>query len=69
MDCTECKFRTERTFIKNGKIDFLEILPDNRKLATNKKGFCYLGYTQNPKTRKAKVRAFENGAQLCEFLK
>ena len=64
-DCIQCHFRTERTYLRAGKVEFFEGIPE--KIITNKSGFCHLGYTQNPKTAKTKVNALKNGARLCSF--
>ena len=61
----QCIFRTERTYLKRGKIEFLDGPP--KEIVTNKSNFCRLGYTQNPKTMKAKANALKNGALLCSF--
>lgn len=61
----QCIFRTERTYLRKGKIEFLDAPPE--QLITNKSNFCRLGYTQNPKTTKAKANAVKNGAHLCSF--
>ena len=63
--CTQCHFRTERTYIRKGKIEFLETPPE--KIITNKAGFCRIGFSQNPKNTKAKANALKNGARLCSF--
>ena len=61
--CTGCVFRRERV-IKTAKgIDFSSsaVTP----IITNKKGFCYIGYTQNPRTLEATQNAIRNGAEVC----
>ena len=64
-NCPTCIFRTERTYLRHGKIEFCDETP--KALITNKSSFCRLGFTQNPKIMKAKVNALKNGAQLCSF--
>lgn len=64
-DCTQCHFRTERTYLRHGKIEFRDETPE--ALITNKSSFCRLGFTQNPKTMKTKINALKNGARLCSF--
>ena len=64
-DCPTCIFRTERTYLRHGKIEFRDETPE--VLITNKSGFCRLGFTQDPKTMKTKIIALKNGAQLCSF--
>jgi len=68
MNCTLCTFRTERTTLRNGKIEFLSDVFET-PIITNKKGFCRLGYMQNPKTIKAKDNALKNKAYLCDNIK
>lgn len=68
MDCTMCRFRTERTNIKKGKIEFLDKAQE-RKIETNKGKFCRLGFMQNPKTKEAIESALNNGAYLCEHIR
>jgi len=67
MNCPQCIFRTEKTTLRSGKIEFLAeaIMP----VITNKKDFCRLGYAQNPKTIKAKNNALKNKACLCDNIK
>jgi len=61
--CTECLFRSENVKKTAKGIDFVKIL--DRPMVTNKKGFCWLGYTQNPTTLEATQNAQRNGAKLC----
>ena len=64
-NCPTCIFRTERTYLRRGKIEFHDETPETP--ITNKSGFCRLGFTQNPKTTRAKANALKNGARLCSF--
>ena len=61
--CKGCLFRSENVKRTASGIDFVRI-PD-RPMVTNKKGFCCLGYTQNPSTKEANMNAKRAGAQPC----
>ena len=56
--CFDCTFRAER----NKKT----FIPAEPVFVTNKKGFCLLGYTQNPRDLEATLNARKNGAEICE---
>jgi len=61
--CTECVFRRERVIRTAKGIDFSST--HQAEITTNKKGFCYIGYTQNPLTLEATQNAIRNGAEVC----
>jgi len=62
--CTGCIYRKERWKRGKGGWDFVNI-PDTEFLVTNKKGFCFIGYTQNPLTQEATQNTLRNKAEVC----
>lgn len=68
--CKNCAYRTEKWRNKRSKLEpiehlFVESANDFIDFTTNQKGFCILGYTQNPSDLEATQNAIRNGAEIC----
>ena len=61
--CLNCIFRRERWHYVKGKL--VPLVHNPKCFISNKKGFCILGYTQNPKTLEATQNAERSRAEIC----
>lgn len=65
--CTECIFRNERVYYRKGSAEFSEM--PIRPITTNTKGFCFIGYTQNPLGKEATENVLKNNGVVCDKAK